>query len=307
MGGGRSLNFGILGLGLFVAVSVGAEPQCQSYPSRVREGQVKFCVHRSRADIPPQVQEPVVYFFHGITGSAQSWKEGGYAEALDVLSAEERFPPFTVVSFDTSGMSFFSDRDDVKQGPRAFETWFMTDFMPYIEKTYGVCSKRNCRGTAGLSMGGYGALKTALKYKEQFAFSAINSAAIAPFNVWNNLLDWNQYFSRHPVGPWQGHALLQEIRRVFTNREMYDRNDPALLLEAIKDERLAPHLYLDVGGKDYFGFQEGYFRITKILDDRRWTYSSHFEPNGGHEIFRDRRWWLMRFIRDRIQESNEAF
>ncbi len=94
----------------------------------------------------------------------------------------------------------------------------------------------------------------------------VNSGAIAPFNVWENLGNWNAYFSRHPIGPWQGHVLLQEIRRIFTNREMYERNDPTFLLSNLRDESEMPKMYLDVGGQDYFGFQEGFFRMTKLLD-----------------------------------------
>ncbi|MEO5668835.1 MAG: alpha/beta hydrolase-fold protein [Bdellovibrionota bacterium] len=282
-----------------------AAPECRTYVSAIREGSVNYCIHRSRPDIAAQPDEPVVYFFHGIGGSAQSWKENGYAEALDTLSPEEHFPAFTVVSFDTAKMSFFSDRADQHTGPSAYESWFIKEFMPFIEKTYGVCGQRRCRGVIGLSMGGYGAIKTGLKYNDLFSYIGINSAAIAPFNIWNGLVDWNAYFSRHPIGWWKGQVLLQEIRRVFTTREMYQQNDPTALLESITTPEKMPHLYLDVGGQDYFGFQEGYFRITKIMDERQWAYQSFFDPNGGHEIFHDRRWWLMRFVRDQVQASSD--
>jgi len=300
---GETLGFGVLGAVLFFSVTAQALPQCQNHYSRIRGKDVRFCVQRSRPELPAEIGEPVVYFFHGITGNADSWKGNGYAEALDILGPEENMPPFTVVSFDTSATSFFSDRNEEKAGSRAYETWFVREFMPYIEKTYQVCAERRCRGTGGLSMGGYGALKTAIKYKELFSFAGVNSAAVSPFNVWNGLPEWNEYFGRHPVGPWRGHALLQEIRGVFRNKEQYDRNDPVLLLEAIKNEEEAPRLYLDVGGKDYFGFQEGYFRLTKVLDERRWAYDSFFDPHGGHDIVQDRRWWLIRFFRDQVLRS----
>jgi|GEM_PF-1385679 len=293
----------IFGVTVFFSFHAEAGPQCRSYSSPLRGVPVNYCVQRSRPDLKPQQGEAVVYFFHGINGNAGSWAENGYAEAMEVLSREEQFPPFTVLSFDTSRMSFFSDRGDVRTGSAAYETWFVREFIPYAEKTYGVCSSRACRGVAGLSMGGYGALKTALKHNELFGFVAVNSAAVAPFNVWNPLRDWNGYFNRHPVGPWQGQALLQEIRRVFTSKEMYEKNDPAHLALGLREEKDLPKLYIDVGGKDYFGFQEGYFRFTKVLDEKRWAYHSYFEPGGGHDIFHDRRWWLMRFLRDQVLAS----
>lgn len=300
---GKTLAFGAMGIVLSFAGVVEAAPQCLQYFSKIRGANVNYCVHRSRPDLPAVSGEPVIYFFHGITGNAKSYTENGYSEALDILAPEENFPSFTIVSFDTSGRSFFSDRNDVKTGPQAFETWFITEFMSFIENKYDLCNQKKCRGLAGLSMGGYGALKTGLKYKERFSFVGINSAAIAPFNIWNNLVDWNAYFSRNPIGPWQGHALLQDIRGIFRNKEMYQRNDPVQLLLNIKDEADAPKIYIDVGGKDYFGFQEGFFTFTKILDDRRWSYESFYVPDGGHDIFHDRRWWLMRFIRDQVLSS----
>ncbi len=287
---------------IFLSVSheVLASPKCWNHASRVLEKSVAYCIDRSRPDLDQTPNEAVVYFFHGIGGSSKSWNENGYEEALRILSAEENFFPFSVVSFDTSDMSFFADAGGMNQGPRAFETWFIEEFMPYIESKHGLCKTRNCRGTAGLSMGGLGALKTALRFSDKFSFAGANSAALSPFNVWEDYREWYDYFNRHEVGALRGAYLLRSVREVFTTWEQSDWNDPAWLVEHFEFSSDMPKLYFDVGGNDYFGFHEGFMKLKEALDQKSVSYESYFDPKGTHELFWDRRWWLMRFINNRF-------
>lgn len=273
---------------------------CFSMQSARLSKSLNYCVYRSRPDIAPQPSEATLYFFHGIGGGASSWVDNGYQEALEILSAEEKFPPFTVVSFDTSSTSFFADAGNADSGAEAYESWLIEDFVPYVTQKFDLCSERRCRGTAGVSMGGLGALKTALRFSQHFSFAAANSPALVPFNAWKSDSDWNSYFSRHEVGVLQGRVLLQRARWVFRDWSQSDWHDPSWLIENFGDMEALPELYFDVGGRDYFGFQEGFFRFKQSLDSQGIDYSSHFEPNGSHELFWDRRWWLLRFVRQQL-------
>ncbi len=58
------------------------------------------------------------------------------------------------------------------------ETAFVNDPMPHVEKTYRTIEEREGRVMGGLSMGGYGALRFALKYPEKFQAAALLSPAI---------------------------------------------------------------------------------------------------------------------------------
>lgn len=258
-----------------------------------------FCVDRSREDLAPQ-GEPVVYFFHGMSGSSKEWEGRGYASTLKSLAQKSGFPAMTFVSFDTNGQSFFSDYKDQPEGGRAYETWFINEFVPMIEKNYGVCTDRSCKATAGFSMGGFGAIKTALRHQEMFSVTAASCPALAPFNVHESNTKWNEYFSHHPIGTFQGSFVLDIIRSVFPTREIFDKNDPSMIVDQMASIEHLPKLYFDMGGKDKFGFQEGYARFKQSLDSKKAVYESYFIPNETHGIFMNRQKEMLGFLRAQL-------
>ena len=63
-----------------------------------------------------------------------------------------------------SGRSFSCDAVD---GP-AYQSAFVKDLVPFIDRTFNVRAEKAGRCIGGLSMGGYGAIKLALQYPELF-------------------------------------------------------------------------------------------------------------------------------------------
>src|SRR5439155_8129865 len=63
-------------------------------------------------------------------------------------------------------------------GPDPFANDFMSDLMPYIEKTYRVSMDRPSRAIAGLSMGGNQTLNIAIPHLEKFAYVGVFSSGI---------------------------------------------------------------------------------------------------------------------------------
>jgi S-formylglutathione hydrolase FrmB len=233
---------------------------------------------------------------HGIGGGALNWKKDSYAAAVEKLAASGTTRQMTFVSFDTAPMSFFADRGGLEQGPRAFESWFIFEFIPMIEDKFKVCTVRACRSLLGVSMGGLGALKTALRHPDLFGAVAVNSGALPPFNVHEPWQNWRQYFNRHPVGELQGGALLFEARKIFSTWELSDQNDPSVLISQWKDLSNLPAIYLDVGGQDYFGFQEGFSRFAQAASARGAPTTLFFEPKEGHLLFHKRGIEAIRFL-----------
>jgi enterochelin esterase family protein len=66
----------------------------------------------------------------------------------------------------------------IGSGPDPFVNDFMTDLMPYIEKTYRVQTDRQSRAIAGLSMGGNQTLNIAIPHLEKFAYIGVYSSGI---------------------------------------------------------------------------------------------------------------------------------
>src|SRR5262249_42210407 len=49
------------------------------------------------------------------------------------------------------------------------ETTFIKELIPYIDKTYRTVASRNGRAIQGMSMGGFGCMRLALKYPDMFS------------------------------------------------------------------------------------------------------------------------------------------
>lgn len=87
-----------------------------------------------------------------------------------------------IVVFPDGFNSFYIDQNDGMKMEKAI----MEDLIPYIDKTYNTKKSRNSRAIAGISMGGYGAARFALKYPDKFSKATLISPA-----VWYNLDEEN--------------------------------------------------------------------------------------------------------------------
>lgn len=115
---------------------------------------------------------PALYLLHGIGGNLYQWvNQGRIQQTADALIASGDIPP-TVIVMPDAGTSWFVDRKE------KMETAVITELIPDVEKTFRVLRSREGRLVGGLSMGGYGAMRFALRYPEMFAAAALLSPAI---------------------------------------------------------------------------------------------------------------------------------
>ena len=114
--------------------------------------------------LPDEIVEdmPVLYLLHGMHGDHNSWMNGSaigrYARARGLA-----------VIMPSVGNSFYANQ---KHGGRYFD--YVSDELPeYIGKLLPfITKKREKTFIAGLSMGGYGALKIALRNPDRFSACA---------------------------------------------------------------------------------------------------------------------------------------
>jgi S-formylglutathione hydrolase FrmB len=121
--------------------------------------------------ILPQVDVPgpypVWYLLHGLSDDYTIWHRHTRIEWY------VRELPLIVVMPD-GGRSFYCD---AREGP-AYETFFMVDLVGFVERFFPVISEGGGRVISGLSMGGYGAMKLALKHPERFCSAVSHSGAL---------------------------------------------------------------------------------------------------------------------------------
>jgi S-formylglutathione hydrolase FrmB len=272
---------------------------CTSYNSPMLGKSVNYCIDRTTPDVPAEEGEPVAYFMHGTNGNATTWTKNDYASALEKLrNSGEVLPPMTFVSFDTSAYSFFSDhyKNGVLVENQAYETWFITEFVPYIESIYGVCDQRECRAMIGESMGGFGAFKTTLRHIDMFSAIAVNSPALPPFSVRAPLAKWELFFSHHLIGPIEGFLLIEIVRKLFPTEAIWDQNDPIQLTENYDSPYPYPALYFDMGGWDTYGFNVGYHILKSKLDAQNIPYETNYDPHAGHDMWKKHAIDSIRFL-----------
>jgi S-formylglutathione hydrolase FrmB len=115
---------------------------------------------------------PVLYLLHGNAQNYTSWAMDGHIQATtDALIAEGAIPATLIVMPD-AGTTWYVDRKE------QMESAMLHDLIPAVEKEFRVKAERSGRAIAGLSMGGYGAMRFALQHSEMFSAAGLLSPAI---------------------------------------------------------------------------------------------------------------------------------
>lgn len=112
---------------------------------------------------------PVIYLLHGLTGNYANWfdrtKAAEYAAKHD----------FIIVTPDGANGWY---TDSLAAPKDAYESYIIKELIPEIDKNYRTVANRDGRVIAGLSMGGFGAVKFGLKYPEMFSLVGSFSGAL---------------------------------------------------------------------------------------------------------------------------------
>lgn len=165
-----AVAFAILCATTFAAPSRAAgRAECRSVPSKILGHDVPFCVL-----LPPNYDSdatqryPVLYFLHGLGENEQVLLNSGGLLLVQDLRDQKQIGDFLIVT-PSVGRSFYINSSD---GKVKYEDFFIREFIPYIESHYRIRVGRRTRGIAGISMGGYGALRFAFAIRRCLAQSA---------------------------------------------------------------------------------------------------------------------------------------
>jgi putative tributyrin esterase len=111
---------------------------------------------------------PVLYLLHGLTGHYSDWV--ARTNVAD-YAAEYRM----IVVMPEGNDSWYTD--SVASTTDKYETYVFRELIPDVQQRYRTIEARYGRSIAGLSMGGYGAIKFGLKSPANFIFAASMSGA----------------------------------------------------------------------------------------------------------------------------------
>jgi S-formylglutathione hydrolase FrmB len=186
--------------------------------------------HVAAMAIVPQFAPPpwaTMYLLHGLSDDYTIWHRRTSIERyVDGL-------PLVVVMPD-GFRGFYTDNHE---GP-AYGRYFTDDVIGFVDRTFHVKRSRSGRCLAGLSMGGYGALRLALSRPELFASAVSHSGAV---------LAGSRPPAQRPDSPFR-----QEMRHIFGPRPVGSEHDLKHLgaIKAARSGKL-PRLRIDCGTEDF--------------------------------------------------------
>ncbi|HXE90005.1 MAG TPA: alpha/beta hydrolase family protein [Terriglobales bacterium] len=230
---------------------------------------VRYCaLLPSSYDADKARRYPVLYFLHGLGDNEQSLVNGGGWNMIERLQEEKKIGEMIVVTPD-GGRSFYINSHD---GRTRYEDFFVREFVPFIDKKYRTLATRAGRGLSGVSMGGYGALRFAFKYPQQFGSVSAHSAAV--------MKDLPRGAEAAPGIGGGRSSLLGTVFGSPLDHAFYQRQNPLTLArQGAGLQRV--RIYFDCGTEDEYGFDAGTQALHEVLEARRIPHEFHLFP-GGH-------------------------
>jgi S-formylglutathione hydrolase FrmB len=224
--------------------------------------------------IPDNVKDEgpyrIVYLLHGLHGAQGSWCD----YTMLPYYAKDYHAVFVSPE---AGRSFYSD---LKYGQRYFA--YVGGELPQVcKKIFNISAKREDTAVMGCSMGGYGALKLALTYPENYGFcGAVSPACLFIKGILDSI-------RKDPAAMRKGgednQAILMDLYTIF-GEDLVPReeNDIIDILAKFPAGREKPKIYTACGTEDDLRKENLLFKeeIQKAGFD--YTYE---EWPGGHEWY----------------------
>jgi S-formylglutathione hydrolase len=190
---------------------------------------------------------------------------------FDAWWSDGSVPPM-VIATPSAGMSYYVEDP---AGER-WDTFLATEFIQRLRGTCNVASGRSATAITGISMGGYGALKTAFNYPDVFGVVGALQPMMEP-----GFHD-SQIGARNRIH----HASGGPSRLIGKDRDpaLFESNQPANRARAkahmIRETGLA--IYLDAGDDDFVNAHDGAEFLHRVLWDLDISHEYHLVRGGDH-------------------------
>jgi S-formylglutathione hydrolase FrmB len=251
---------------LFSTELLAQQVDYKSFPSKLLGRELKYGVYLPPSySSSPNKKYPVLYFLHGLFEDETRWSTRGQTDQImNRMIAEGKIGEF-IVAIPYGGTSFYTNTRD---GSEKWEDAIVTEFIPLVESSYRINTTRATRGISGTSMGGYGALKIAMKHPDLFGSASAHSAVL--------LQDLSA--AKVSAGRLQRfQALFDKIYGINQDLSYWEANNPMTLAKDTKKLN-GLKLYFDCGTEDDYGFDVGTRQLDEMLTKSGYAHESHLYP-----------------------------
>ena len=283
-------------------VAAGEVKRDQSFLSQALDGPMRYSLYLPDAyHSQPEARFPVIYLLHGYGADNREWLDFGKAdETLDRMISSQEIPPFIAV-MPYAGKSWYVDSVELG-GPGDFETAIVRDLVTHLNAAYRVLPGRGGRYIAGLSMGGYGAMRFAFFHPKRYqAVASLSGALFEGVGI------------PSVEGPIEGgDASIEEqaeywfhgaFGRPFS-ANTFRRRNPFSRIETLARGGVIPEILIMSGDDDYFGFDKGSAALYAALQ-RADIKAELIIEDGGHEwrMWRSQFPRVMRFFAQALKDA----
>lgn len=215
-----------------------------------------------------QGEMPLLLLLHGGGGSSEFLVQ--MQPHFDAAWAQGLLPPMVVATLD-AGRSFYLDFFDESQ---KWETLVTSDWLNELRNSQPVFNSASKTVIAGLSMGGHGSVRIAMKNPEMFHAIAAMEPAIMPALKFSDVPPDNLEFQQ---------AVLEE-RYGSPPDNHWNENNPAQIAidKADQVKRSGLNIYLEVGADDFLLLNEGTEFMHRTLVDLGIKHEYRVMLGGNH-------------------------
>ena len=261
----KSFLFLLLFLTFSICNSQSKVIESLSMQSTILSTSIKYSVYLPTGFEDSNENYPVVYLLNGFTGDETNWSRiGRLRDIADELIRGNKIEPMVIIMPDGDDRLYMNTDD----GTYPYEDMFMTEFIPFVEKKYRIKSEKQYRGISGLSMGGAGSLRLAIKYHEVFGSCAAFSSGITTdeevINV--NQKNYDNYFCRispSAIGV-KGDARNTEAIKEYNVFQLVETKDAELLKTV--------DIYFDCGDDDFLAIGNSMLHIELTKKEIKHEY-----------------------------------
>ena len=212
-------------------------------------------------DMPVDSSRPLktLFHLHGYTGKAENWLSDEMVRKYNVAVVS----PNGENSFYLNGLSSGHD----------FASMVGEELVDYVRKTFGIAQRPEDTYIMGISMGGFGALRTALAYPEVFGKAAGLSSALIVHDI--------AHMKEGDSNPMANYFYYREC---FGDLETVEesRNNPETLVKELKAAgKKLPEIYMCCGTEDFL--IENNRAFHRFLQEQDVPHQYHESP-GVHDV-----------------------
>ena len=211
---------------------------------------------------PPAGPWKTLYLLNGVMGNYTDWCN---ATTIQTMAEEKNL---AVVM--PSGENFFYLDYPAFHG--MYGEFIGKELVEITRKMFHLSPKREDTFLAGLSMGGYGALRNGLKYPEQFGSIAALSSAMVLYGIEKRTNDSPMFFENRDYAEF----VFGDLDHVMES----DKNPVWLAQQLKKSGKEAPKVYMACGTEDFL--LEKNRRLQKELKEAGLDLTYEEAP-GSHE------------------------